>query len=371
MDESTKEPDASAGPVGRRPARRRDWRWWVGSTGRMLIVVGLLLLGFVAYQLWGTGIQHARAQSSLETAFDRQLSSTVPATVPTTTTAAAPSSTTAPATTVAPTTAPPITAPPRPVFADGDPVARLEIPRMGLDEIVVAGVGVDDLKKGPGHYPQTPLPGEPGNAAIAGHRTTYGAPFLDIDNLQPGDEIIATTYAGRFVYTVTDSVVVSPSDVSVLDNTPDDRITLTSCDPKYSATNRIIVTAAFDPASSSPIAAPSPPDSTPPVTSPPDTTPDGPVVIVSVANTAAVPSTVAPTPGLNVDDSFQQGWFSDAGAWPQVLAWALGCTGVVVAGWWLGRRTHRWIGWLAGAVPFLVLLYFFYENVNRLLPPNI
>ena len=77
---------------------------------------------------------------------------------------------------------------------------------MGVDEIVVAGVGVDDLKKGPGHYPQTPLPGEHGNAAIAGHRTTYGAPFLDIDNLQPGDDVVATTYAGRFVYKVTGTV---------------------------------------------------------------------------------------------------------------------------------------------------------------------
>ena len=72
-------------------------------------------------------------------------------------------------------------------------MARLEIPRIGVDEIVVAGVGVDDLHKGPGHYPDTPLPGERGNVAIAGHRTTYGAPFHDIDELQPGDEVVATT----------------------------------------------------------------------------------------------------------------------------------------------------------------------------------
>ncbi len=74
---------------------------------------------------------------------------------------------------------------------------------------------------------------------------------------------------------------------------------------------------------------------------------------------------------MTVDDSFQRGWFDDNAAWPSVIGWGLACAAVVLGGWWLGRRTHRWIGWVAGAVPFLVLLYFFYENVNRLLPPNI
>jgi sortase A len=356
MDELVDERADVVEPPAERPSRRRDWRWWVGGTGRILIVVGLLLLGFVAYQLWGTGIEHARAQSDLEQEFDEQLATTV---APTTTVA----TTAAPATTVAPTTAPPATAPPRPAFADGDPVARLEIPRMGLDEIVVSGVGVDDLKKGPGHYSQTPLPGEHGNAAIAGHRTTYGAPFLDIDDLQPGDEVVATTYAGRFVYKVTGTTIVAPSEISVLDDTPDDRITLTSCDPKYSATNRIIVTAAFDTADSTPIVGSAPPATTPAITAPPDTSPDGPVVSTAV--------TVAPSGGLSADETFQRGWFDDAGAWSQVVFWGLAVAAVAAGGWWLGRRTRWWIGALAAALPFLVPLYFFYENVNRLLPPNI
>ena len=93
-------------------------------------------------------------------------------------------------------------------------MARLEIPRIGLDEIVVSGVGVDDLQEGPGPLPRRPLPGEHGNAAIAGHRTTYGAPFLDIDKLKPGDEVVATTYAGRYVYKVTGTKIVSPSEIS-------------------------------------------------------------------------------------------------------------------------------------------------------------
>jgi len=389
MDELVEERVEVGEPPAERPPRRRYWRWWVGGTGRVLIVVGLLLLGFVAYQLWGTSIEHARAQSDLERKFDEQLATTVapttvaPTTVAPTTVAAA--TTLVPATTVPATTTPPA-APPRPAFSDGDPVARLEIPKMSLDEIVVSGVGTDDLKKGAGHYSQTPLPGEHGNAAIAGHRTTYGAPFFDIDNLKPGDDVIATTYAGRFVYKVTGTVVVPPSEISVLDDTPDNRITLTSCDPKYSATNRIIVTAAYDAADSAPIVETTPATTAPVTTAPPDTSPDGPVVSTAVVTTtapadttattasaapAAPATTVAPSGGLSADEAFQRGWFDDAGAWPQVLIWGLLGAAVAFGGWWLGRRSRWWLGAIAAALPFLVLLYFFYENVNRLLPPNI
>src|SRR6478672_1165632 len=88
MDELVDERADVVEPPAERPARRRDWRWWVGGTGRVLIVVGLLLLGFVAYQLWGTGIEHARAQSDLERKFDEQLATTVaPTTVAPTTVA--------------------------------------------------------------------------------------------------------------------------------------------------------------------------------------------------------------------------------------------------------------------------------------------
>ena len=80
-----------------------------------------------------------------------------------------------------------------PSFEEGDAIARLEIPRIGVDKIVVAGVEKPDLKKGPGHYPETPMPGQLGNSAIAGHRTTYGQPFYSIEQLQPGDDLIVTT----------------------------------------------------------------------------------------------------------------------------------------------------------------------------------
>jgi sortase A len=95
------------------------------------------------------------------------------------------------------------------------------------------------------------------------------------------------------------------------------------------------------------------------------------VVSTAVATTTAPATTAAPTGGLSADEAFSRGWFNDAGAWPQVVFWGLGVAAVAAGAWWLGRRTRWWIGALAAALPFLVPLYFFYENVNRLLPPNI
>ena len=134
-----------------RPPPPHDWRWWVGGVGKTLIATGLLLFGFVAYQLWGTGIETARAQNSLENEFEELLAGTPPTT-------AAPVDTTPDEST--PAASIPVTEPPQPVpvaslppVAEGDPIARIELPRIGVDKIVVAGVEKDDLKKGPCHYP--------------------------------------------------------------------------------------------------------------------------------------------------------------------------------------------------------------------------
>ena len=210
-------PAATDEPLPAASSDARDWRYFVRGVGKVLIATGLLLGGFVAYQLWGTGIEARRAQNELEDEFEALLDSV-------TSTTSAPTSTTVPlgttpATTpgTTPTTVPdtvPVTAPPTfPPIADGDPVARLEIPEIGLDVVVVAGVSVDDLRRGPGHYPDTPLPGQYGNAAIAGHRMTYDGPFQHVDDLEPGDQIIATTVAGRFVYAVTGTEIVKPDDI--------------------------------------------------------------------------------------------------------------------------------------------------------------
>ena len=138
----------------------------------------------------------------------------------------------------------------------GEAIARILIPSIDMDEIVVAGVDVEDLRKGPGHYSTTPLPGQPGNAAIAGHRTTYGAPFGRLAELNAGDAIIVETLQGRFTYRVLPGQpgmaghalgfrIVAPTALEVLDDVGDNRLTLTSCHPKYSSKKRIIVHAAL------------------------------------------------------------------------------------------------------------------------------
>jgi sortase A len=127
----------------------------------------------------------------------------------------------------------------------GDAIARIEIPTIGVKEYVVEGTDTDSLRKGPGHYPETPLPGAPGTSAIAGHRTTYGAPFRNIDSLERGDGITIDMPDGRFVYRVESTKVVDDSDLSVLDRVGYQRLVLSACHPLYSAAQRIIVFARF------------------------------------------------------------------------------------------------------------------------------
>jgi sortase A len=353
--------------------RRRDWRWWVGGTGRVLVAAGLLLLAFVVYQLWGTSIQTRQAQNRLERRFAETLSSspsatTAPTTGPTTVPATVPGGTTSTPATTATTAAPP---PIVPAPAPGDPVARLEAPSIGLDWIVVSGVGVDELKKGPGHYPDTPLPGQGGNVGIAGHRTTYGAPFYRIDELAPGAEVILTSTTGdRYVYKVTEQFIVSPTQYEVLAPSDEPILTLTSCHPRYSASKRIIVRAALDPAQSAPLLDAAPTTTTT-TTVPPTTEPGSASPPTSPATVA--PGTTAPRqPAVVGGPELERGWFDDPDAWPEVALWGLALTAIALLAWTVSRRTGRnWIGALAGIVPFVLCLYFFFENVNRLLPPNI
>lgn len=296
----------------------------VRGAGKTLISVGVLLLLFVVYQLWGTSLAHDRAQRDLRAKFTQELA-TPAATDP----APAPG---APATT---TTLPP-------PLVEGEPAAAIAIPKIGLDEIVVEGVGVEDLKKGVGHYPDTKMPGESGNAALAGHRTTYGAPFNGLDELVAGDEINVTTRRGSFKYTVTEKHIVTPEDVWVLDDTTDNRLTLTTCHPKYSAAERLIIFAA--------LAGPAidaPPPSSPPVTTAPRS-----------RELAAG----ADRPGL-----------SGAGAANRpAIAWAIIAASIWLAAWAVGRWTgRRWTAYIVGTPIFLVALFLFFENVARLLPANV
>ncbi len=458
-------PTAVAAPAERsrrvsrwdRPPEPHDWRFYVGTVGKVLIATGLLMFGFVAYQLWGTGIETARAQSRLEDRFatllaehdDTSPTDTAPpgtsptsdTTNPETSTAPAPTSTT---TTTSPATDAADDADGVPVPTDlsdaavdqdpipepvrGEPLLRLEIPAIGRDDIVVPGVTVSDLKSGPGHYPDTPLPGQLGNAAIAGHRTTYGAPFFDVDRLEPGDEIITTLLNGdRFVYEVTSTEVVSASDYWVVTTRDPDiaELTLTSCHPKYSARDRIVVHSVLDPEKSSNVGFPTfyeldddgeadeiagddpvlsadievtPPDSAlgdldEPTTEDDEDTGDASSEATAddetVGDDTADDDTTDDDPRPVTDDeldeaqaavdaddgavdAFSQGWFDDRAAFPQVALWALALALVAVLGYQVSKRYRRWsVGILVGIAPFVIALYFFYQNVNRLLPPGI
>jgi sortase A len=201
---------------------------------------------------------------------------------------------------------------------------------------VVQGIERPDLRKGPGHYPLTPMPGQLGNAAIAGHRTTYGAPFYRLDELAKGDDISIRTAAGTYHYSVTGQLIVPPSDVSVLDPTPDATLTLTTCNPRYSARQRLVVHATLVP-DKSPPPAPAPPPQT-------------------VQRAAARLSSA----GLSGEGESKS----------TTLWWGLAAA--VVGGlWWLVFHRHpRWTTWLIGILPFLFVLFFFYSHLDRLLPAN-
>jgi sortase A len=123
----------------------------------------------------------------------------------------------------------------------GSAVGRIRIPAIGASFVVVKGTGTSELENGPGIYSETSFPGVPGTTAIAGHRTTYLAPFRHIDRLHAGESILLEMPYARLSYTVTDSRVVLPTDVSVLNPVGYSRLILSACTPLFSASHRLIV----------------------------------------------------------------------------------------------------------------------------------
>jgi sortase A len=170
-----------------------------------MMVVGFALLAGLWWQLWGTGIQASHAQ----TGFRRQV-------------------------TVHGFPAKPI---------PGGVVGFIRVPKIGLDMAFVQGVSLDALKEGPGHYPGTPLPGQAGNVAIAGHRTTYLHPFWGLGQLRKGDTVVLQTRAGTFTYRVLWERAVAPDDWSVVAPTASSALTLTTCNPLFHSTQRLVVRA--------------------------------------------------------------------------------------------------------------------------------
>ena len=198
----------------------------VGWAGELLVTLGVLLLLFAGWQLWWTDVvadrQQAQVVRSLEGDFARDVG-----TVETGQDGI-----------------------PQGTGRDGA-FAIVRIPRFGADYArpVLEGTGRDVLARGVGHYVGTAAPGAVGNFALAGHRTTYGRPFHDVDRLRDGDRVVVETAGEVFVYEVTSRELVRPSDVDVIGPVPDEPgrrptealLTMTSCHPKYSATQRFVV----------------------------------------------------------------------------------------------------------------------------------
>lgn len=188
--------------------------------GKTFIAAGILILLFLAYQLLGTNLIAEREQQKLAASLDLKLSQVD----------ATPSGNPEPIEAQLPP-------------APGEGVARMLIPKIDVNWIVVEGVTVPVLKKGPGHFPGTAMPGEKGNTVISGHRTTYGAPFFRLNELEPGDEITLVALTGTYRYRITESKIVQPTDLSVITESHDSRLTLTTCHPRFSAAQRLIIVA--------------------------------------------------------------------------------------------------------------------------------
>lgn len=278
-------------------------------TGRTFITVGLLMLAFVAYQLWGTGIQQAGSQRTLqrkyETAHPARQSTLVNATK---------------------------------LPRIGEPVGRMTVPRINLDTWIVAGAKYEQLELGPGVFTSSPLPGQAGNLAIAGHRTSYGAPFEHLDSLRPGDTVTFRTPQGEFTYTVTSSEVVNPTNVGVIRtlDRKSARLTLITCHPKWTSAKRLVVHGELT-ASQKPLA---------------------PTPLVDVA--------------AGPDEEVTPGWFHDTSRiLPTTLLALLLAAIVLVARRIAGSGWRRVIVWAFSGGLFLVTLYFAFRNLSGLLPANL
>jgi sortase A len=220
------------------PARRARGageavRTLVRGIGQTLITVGVVLLLFCVYEVWVTNLVTAQEQQELQVEIARAWS--------------------------APPSEPVAVGEPPPPVDLGSGVAVLRIPRLDRPDepyakVVVEGTTVADLKRGPGRIVTSAMPGELGNLVISGHRTTYGAPFADVDRLQPGDAVVVETRDRWFTYRVTGTRIVAPTAVEVtypvpgrIDAEPTERLlTLTTCHPRYSARQRMVVSAVLE-----------------------------------------------------------------------------------------------------------------------------
>jgi sortase A len=226
-------------------------------------------------------------------------------------------------------------------------VGEIRIPAIGIDQVIVSGTATQDLRQGPGHYTNTPLPGQAGNAGVAGHRTTYGHPFYNLNVLKVGDPIVFITVQGVFVYDTTASKVVSPSDGAILQDQAGAWVTLTTCNPRFSASTRLVVTAKLV---HSQLFA------------------DAPVTPVKKTHPKrhkrVRADTTAQTGALAGNSD---GQVLDAVLWGLAFA----AVGIIVLLAAHRYRRRRWVIHGAGILASLVLLYCFFTAISPLLPASL
>lgn len=228
-------PSPAASP--RRPRRRR---WLRRASWALLVIAALLAIEGGLILTWKepfTSFVQARAQGALERELDRAIAAGP--------SGPGPENASAPASAPTPAGLRRASAAWRARIDEGSAVARIDIPRLDLRQVVVQGTTAEELREGPGHYPETAMPGAGRTVAVAGHRTTWGAPFRHLDELKAGDTVTLELPYARFEYRVTGTRIVDDQDFSILRQTGRERLVLTACHPLYSASQRIVVFASL------------------------------------------------------------------------------------------------------------------------------
>lgn len=263
-----------------------------------LTLFGLLIVAFVAYLVGVSALEHGRSQRALRTAFHQDVefgNAWVGGRIP-----------------------------------EGSPVAELSIAKLGVREVVAEGTAGAVLRHGPGHLRTAVLPGQAGNAVIAGRRVSYGGPFRHLDELAAGDQIITTTGQGRAVYRVSGVREISRHDRDAIDDFGDNRLTLITSAPEYKASRRLVVTATLS-------SAPHP-------------------------LAAALPTDIRKAElGLNSDRATAYG----------LLLWAQALLAASVAAAWIRRRWRRWPTYLVAMPVLALLILLVFDNLTPVLPSTL
>jgi len=418
-------------PPAVRPGRPTGLRRVADVVSRVLLVGAALAIGFVAYVMWGTGLHTSRSQDRLEAQFvaiTDTTSATTPIAMLAPSTTAEPEPVAIPAEPASTISTTHLVTPIQPIgFTPRyrDVVAHLQIPTAHIDDFIVGGSDVEALRDGPGHAPQTPLPGQQGLAVIAGHRTTYGAPFGDLDLVQVGDRITVNWPSGEtFDFEVTEATIIPADELQeslVALDANDAELLLVTCHPKQSVRERIVIRASLTSTSPTPmLPAPAQPDlqygnpnavvenpAAGPVAADIVVQPDGDEISIearggdsgesdgwdharlsrlasSPANIDAGPHQPAAATGHSavVGSGLTGSWFADTSAYPALVMWAIAALLIsrtstilmlrpLLRSWGSnrpGRLAARLVTYGVFIAPFAFALFWFYAALARLVP---